>query len=146
MIFTVDANVFVAAALPSEPQHRAAATFLVKAAAQGGIFECPYLMLIEIAAAVARCTRNAALAQSLVVKTRATPNLRLHPLDARLTAASVHMATTHFLRGADAVYVALAHDRNSTLITLDQELCQRGGKVLPVDAPGEWLRVQGLQP
>ncbi len=140
MNFTVDANIFVAASKPNEPFHSACHDFFLKVAKEKGIFECPNLMLIEIAAAVARSTHSRLLSQTLLQQTLATPFLRLRGLDAKLAASSAQIAATHFLRAADAVYVAVAREAKSILITLDKEIRERGGLIVPVLTPQEWLQ------
>ena len=43
------------------------------------------------------------------------------------------------LRGADAVYVALALQRDGVLITLDLEMLQRVPIAVTAHMPGDWL-------
>src|SRR6185295_108597 len=116
MTLTVDASVFVAASKSSEPHHASCEEFFLHVARRQDRLECPYLMLVEIAAAIARGTRNPALSLSFLEKTQAIPLLHLRPLDGKAAKSSAEIAIAHYLRGADAVYVALARDLPSTLI------------------------------
>lgn len=43
------------------------------------------------------------------------------------------------LRGADAVYVAVAQEYGATLIIWDQELLMRGAAAITVVTPADWL-------
>lgn len=43
------------------------------------------------------------------------------------------------LRGADAVYVAVAQEYGATLIIWDQELLTRGAAAITVVTPADWL-------
>jgi len=140
MIFTVDASVFISAAKPGEAAHSACVEFFTQAVRQHGAFECPTLLLVEIAAAMGRSTRDSQLSRSFVQKTQANPLLRLKPLDTHLAGLSADMALTHFVRGADAVYLAVAHEAGGALITLDEEMKQRGAAIVPSFTPSEWLR------
>jgi predicted nucleic acid-binding protein len=45
-----------------------------------------------------------------------------------------------FLRGADAVYAAVAKRSASSLISLDEELCRRAENEVPCFTPARWLR------
>ncbi|MGH2594072.1 MAG: PIN domain-containing protein, partial [Anaerolineae bacterium] len=50
----------------------------------------------------------------------------LVPLDIPLARRAAHIAIAHRLRGADAVYIAVAEAFGATLITWDAEMLQRG--------------------
>lgn len=54
--------------------------------------------------------------------------------------AAATLATACSLRGADAVYVALARQEGAPLITLDREMIERGGTAALVMTPGGWSR------
>ena len=61
------------------------------------------------------------------------------PLDASLAVESMRLAAKLRLRGADAVYVALAATCREPLITLDAEMLERARDVTETLTPEQWL-------
>jgi len=55
------------------------------------------------------------------------------------------VATTLFLRGADAIYVAAARLSDAVLLTYDAEVIARAAKTVCVMTPDDWLSVVGRQ-
>ena len=67
------------------------------------------------------------------------PNINLVPLTEQRAQAAVQIAFLCRLRGADAVYAAVAQEYGTTLITWDQELLTRGANAVPTLTPTDWL-------
>jgi predicted nucleic acid-binding protein len=63
------------------------------------------------------------------------PGLRLVALDRRLGRAAALLAASTSLRGADAVYAALAQHLSIPLVTWDEETGQRAAALLTVMQP-----------
>ena len=116
-MLTIDANVFVSASAPAETHHSASLTFI------GRI----------------RPTSDTALATQTISGIRLLPRLTLVALTEKQAERAAQIAITCRLRGADAVYVAVAQKHNTTLITWDQELLTRGAAAVPVMTPSDWL-------
>jgi predicted nucleic acid-binding protein len=95
----------------------------------------PTLLLVEVAAAVARAYGNPTPGIAFAQAIRELPNLRWEALDESLAGEAAELAAVHRLRGADAVYGALAHRHGSTLITLDRQQLERLKDVVPVGRP-----------
>jgi predicted nucleic acid-binding protein len=57
------------------------------------------------------------------------------PVDSKLANLASWMIYKTGLRGADAIYVALAYDYNLELITLDKEQLEKGKKLIKVRRP-----------
>ena len=68
----------------------------------------PTLLVAEVAGAVSRRTGVAAIGHRAAQEIRSTPSVRLIWLDQTLATEAAHVAATMALRGADAVYVAVA--------------------------------------
>ena len=62
------------------------------------------------------------------------------PMDQSLAHEATQIAGSRRLRGADAVYVALAVMRRVPLITLDAEMLERARGVADVFTPEQWLQ------
>ncbi len=65
-------------------------------------------------------------------------------VDSTLGHQAALLAAEYRLRGADAVYVALAAARSQPLITLDQEMVQRGPAAVLRLTPSEWLQNEAV--
>jgi predicted nucleic acid-binding protein len=139
MNLTVDASVFVVASRTDEVHYQASRQFLQQIQAQRCDLYCPTLVLPECAAAVARPTADARLAEELVLLIQGLPRLHLVPLDVTLAQHASQVAREHRLRGADSVYVSVADIFDSSLIAWDAELLERGAGVVTTMTPLEWM-------
>lgn len=99
----------------------------------------PTLLVAEIASAVARVTDDRAGALQYASATAALPNLTLVALTAALARQAAELAATHRLRGADAVYLAVARRYATSLISRDEEQLRRGSRVAACLTPEEAL-------
>ena len=99
----------------------------------------PTLLVAEIASSVARVTDDRAGALQYASATAALPNLTLIALTAALARQAAQLAATHRLRGADAVYLAVARRYATSLISRDEEQLRRGSRVAACLTPEEAL-------
>ncbi len=144
----IDASVFVAAFQSHEPDHPGCLQLLSEIRKPPGTsVSCPSLVLPECAGAVARITGRTDMAEEVLSTVEDCPGLTLSALDAPLARDAAALATSCRLRGADAVYVAVARRLDATLITLDREVLHRAKPVVRVLTPLEWLteRAQAQQ-
>ena len=139
MSYTIDASVFVAAVRLEEEQYAASREFLQQVRAQTTDVFCPCLVLPECAAAIARPTGDTALAEELTILVESFPRLHLVALDLPLAHRAVQIATAYRLRGADAVYAAVAEAFGATLIAWDAEMLKRALAVVPTLTPAQWI-------
>ena len=65
---------------------------------------------------------------------------RLASVDAELAQLGAELAADRHLRGADALYIALAHRLSVPLVTWDREQRERGQEVRAAWTPAEVLR------
>ena len=142
MNLTVDASVFVAASRSDEAHYPASHQFLQQVRAQQCDLFCPTLLLPECAAAIARPTADARLAEELVSLVETFPRQQLIPLDVPLAPRAVQIAKDHRLRGADSVYMAVAATFSTKLIVWDAEMLARGTDVVTTMTPLEWMEEQ----
>ena len=92
-------------------------------------------MLPEVAGAIARRTGDARLARRAMDRLLRLANLRLIPLDRVLAGSAASLAAGLKLRGADAVYVAVAQLLDLPLVTLDREQLARAGGAVTASRP-----------
>jgi predicted nucleic acid-binding protein len=125
----VDASTWVASYIPEEARHAAAETWLVQNRDRD--LTIPSLALAEVAGALARRSGQA-LALRALEDIRRWPGIGIVPVDEQLALEAARLASAHRLRGADAVYVAVAAHLGMSLVTLDAELAGRAGAAISV--------------
>jgi len=139
----IDASVWVAAFLAHDAHHRDAAVLLRRLVEEGITVTTPLLALSEVAGAIARQTDDSKLAEKIAVFLHAQAWIQFVPLTDDLATAAATSAAQQRLRGADAVYVALAAQRTLTLVTLDREMLERTKESVTSVTPTAWLKQQG---
>lgn len=142
MSLTIDASVFVASVRTQEAHHGDSLLFLSRLPQTGRQIYCPSLLVPECSASVARRTGNIELAEEIINQVQSFPNLRLLPLTRIHARQAAQLAMDHRLRGADAVYLAVAEEFGATLVTWDGEMRTRGAGVVTTVTPTEWLAAQ----
>ncbi len=129
----VDASIWVSIISGREPNHEWSRRWLAGQVGSG--VTIPVLALAETAGAVARRTGSIEDGRTAMRTILATPGLRVVSVDAELGHQAAEMAAVYRLRGADAVYVAVAHLLGLLLATLDTEMRERASTVLEIIAP-----------
>ena len=90
----------------------------------------PTLLLAEVAGAISRQSGKPALARQLVETIRRLPGLTLVDMNFTLIERATRLAADLGLRGADAIYVAVADYLHAPLATLDQQQSARACQVV----------------
>lgn len=138
-MFTLDASVHINAINATEPGTVASQACLQRLVEQQQTVISPTLLLVELAAAVARSLDDTALALGLTQAVRALPGQIWVALDDDLAAEAAQLGAEARLRGADAVYAAVARHFGTTLITRDRQQLERLHDLLPLLTPEAWL-------
>ena len=138
-MYTIDASVHVSALNPAETEFATSLAFLTLVQRRQYPLFCPTLLPIEVAAAVARALNDAERATALATALRDWQNQTLVPLDEALMDRATNLAASTRLRGADAVYAAVAQQYNTMLVTLDRQQLQRLPPVIRVICPADAL-------
>src|SRR6185503_647100 len=133
--FTIDASVFVNAFNPHEAGHAASLEFLAAVHRQAVPVIIPSLAAVEIAPAVARAADDTDGALGYVNAVMALPYLSVVQLTGPLSRLAATLAATHRLRGADAIYAAVARRYGTTLVSRDREQRARGGEAVDCRTP-----------
>ena len=134
-MYTVDASVWVNAFDQRESDYTASRQFLDVLRVQGLPVVVPNLVLAEVAGAISRTRRAPAQAEGFAVALSRLPNVTVRVLDEVLALQALTLAAQHGLRGADAVYAAVALDAGSTLVTLDNAHLTRLVNLIAVCTP-----------
>jgi predicted nucleic acid-binding protein len=138
-VLTIDASVWVNADSPSEPNSSSSRALLDGVAAAHTPVFVPTLLRVEVAAAISRTRNDAVLAREFSEKLAVLPFVRWIAVDSLLAARASTLAAQHGLRGADAVYAAVAIVHGCALISLDREHLTRLTAVLSVLTPSQSL-------
>jgi predicted nucleic acid-binding protein len=138
-MYTLDANIFIRDLDPYDSEHKTCHTLLAHLV-QGAIeIVIPLLVLAEVAGTVSRTRRDPIRARLAADAIRALPHISLIPLDESLAQDAANIAADYALRGADAVYVAIAYRYNCTLVSLDREQRERSAALIVARTPAEIL-------
>lgn len=138
-MLTIDASVWVAADPAAGESHRESAAFLAAVLRSGVAIHQPAICLVEIASALARRTRDGALAKRAAAELLRLSGVVVHPMDVAAAVSAATLAADTRLRAADGVYASVARQFGTTLVTLDRELVERAREIVPVMTPGMWL-------
>jgi len=139
-VIVADASFWVAAFLAQDAHHDQSARLLRRMVTDDIPVSSPTLALVELAGALARRTGSEPLAESAIRYLKGQSWLTLLPLSIAFSETAASVAITCSLRGADAVYVALARQESAPLITLDDEMLKRSTPAILAMTPGDWLR------
>jgi len=134
-MYTVDASVWVNAFDQREPGHLVSRQFLEVLRDQALPIIVPNVVLVEVAGAISRTRRAPAQAQAFATAMSRLPHVTVRVLDEVCALHALILAAQHGLRGADAVYAAVARDAGSTLVTLDNEHLTRLVNLMTVCTP-----------
>ena len=138
-MIVADASFWVAAFITQDAHHEQSARLLRRMVVHEIPVSSPTLALVEVAGALARRTGSQPLAESAIRYLKGQPWLTLLPLSIAFSESAAVVAITCSLRGADAIYVALARQENACLITLDDEMLKRSAPAVLAMTPGDWL-------
>jgi predicted nucleic acid-binding protein len=99
----------------------------------------PALVLPEVADAVARGHDDSSPAIRFAETLARLPHLILVEVDGATAQRAAEIAAAYRLRGADAVYAAVAKRFGSILVTLDQEQKKKVAELIDARTPAETL-------
>lgn len=136
----IDASVWVARFLDQDIHREAASTCLSRLLQSDEPLIVPLLAWAEIAGAIARRSGDATAGYEAVQLLQSLPRLVGIALDVPLAQQAAHLASEQKIRGADAVYVALAVVSKQSLLTLDAEMLERAPASVKRFTPAGWLQ------
>jgi predicted nucleic acid-binding protein len=138
-VYTIDASAWVNAFDAEEVGHEISHRMLRVLADRNLPIVVSTLVLAEVAGAISRTRQDAARATLLAETLRDLPNVTLVSIDTTLAELALSLAAGSRLRGADAIYAAVAVHAGCTLITLDNEHLTRLTGVVTVRTPAMLL-------
>jgi predicted nucleic acid-binding protein len=138
-MFALDASVHINALNTSESGNTESQACLQRLVTTEQQLFSPTLLLVEVAAATARAMDDTDLAIKLVAGVRSLPKQVWVSLDGELADLAAQLGAQTRLRGADAVYVAVAQCYGTTLITRDRQHLERLPPLIEVITPEDAL-------
>ena len=123
--WVVDASVWVSRYIQTDVNHTASRAWLYQHLSRHHVVVAPTLLLVEVAGAVARRTGDAERTEQIVRTLRELSALRWVAVTVGVRDHSTQLAARLRLRGADAIYVALADRLRIPLVTWDREQLTR---------------------
>ena len=133
----VDASVYVSLINAHEEAHAESWAWLRAVFDGGEEIAAPTILVTEVAAAISRGLDQPALAWRAVQQILSRNVVELVPVVIPMAERAAGIAIDHRIRGADALYVALAEHRRDELVTLDRQQLERGAAVIPTRRPGD---------
>jgi len=134
-MYTIDASVWVNAFDQREPGHQVSHQFFEVLRDQALPIIVPNLVLVEVAGAISRTRHTPVQAQAFATALSRLPHVTVRVLDEVCALYALTLAAQHGLRGADAVYAAVAREAGSTLVTLDNEHLTQLATLMTVCTP-----------
>ena len=131
----IDASVYVSLANEADRYHDRCFRWFESCLRKQQPLAGPELLLVEVAASIRRLTGSTKLAQRVLSELQGADLIELYPLTAARSEAAASLAASTAVRGADAVYLALARELEETLITLDRQQLERNEGVVDVARP-----------
>ncbi len=120
-MFTIDASVWINRFDPREGDHEISRQLIELLTTFNVPVIVPNLVFIEIAGAISRRHNDPDGAQRFANSVRGLSNLIVIELDDELAQQALTLAAQQRLRGADAIYAAVAIQQTCFLISLDNE-------------------------
>lgn len=134
----IDASVWVSQLRLDDVNHQASFLWMKQYAANGRFVIAPSLLVIEIAAAISRGTKDSSLARSALKKLYEFQAKQLVPLHSELVEKAIEIATDLQLRAGDSIYVALAHHMNIPLVSWDKEQISKASQLITAYTPDSY--------
>ena len=136
-MIVLDANVWISSLIVVEIHHHASDAWLSSWMAAARRIVVPDLFMAEVPGAVARRRSDPVIGAETLRALRRNPLIDIVPLTPAAWRSAAELAAQHLLRGADAVYVALALQETMPLVTWDRTVLSNAAGVIDVRTPDQ---------
>jgi len=134
-MYCIDASVIVNSLMEKESYCSQSKAFLNMVQEKGIRIFLPEIVIPEITSGIFRATKDENFTFQFTKNLRSILNFSFVSVDSRLADLASWVICKTGLKGADAIYVALAFDYNLELITLDKEQLEKAEKLIKVRRP-----------
>ncbi len=131
----LDASVLVALFSPSDSFHGRSVKLFEELEAKDVDILIPSLALAEVTAALFRRTGNYEFAHAALRTLKESEVIRTEDVTVELASRAARLVRYAPLRGADAIYLALAELEDAVLYTFDSEQRERGKNIVETREP-----------
>ncbi len=138
-MFTVDASVWVNASGKNELGYAQSRRMLAEIVQQKISIYVPTLILAEVGGALSRRRTKLQRINRIITQIATLQYLHLIPIDLSIAQHAQDLAIQHRLKGADAIYVAIASLHRCKLVSLDQEHLGLSNDIVVVQTPTQAL-------
>lgn len=138
-MWTLDASIVVRSFDSADPDQAVCEALLDHLDHHAIAVIIPRLLLVEMAGSVRRLLRDPIRARLAVEAWQALPHVQIIGLDDALLDAAAALAADRALKGADAIYVAVAQQHGCRLVSLDREQRERAAPLVATLTPHEAL-------
>ncbi|MEA3254848.1 MAG: type II toxin-antitoxin system VapC family toxin [Candidatus Altiarchaeota archaeon] len=128
----LDSSVIVAALRESEENHKPCKKLLRKIKEGEFIALEPYIVLVEVVAAIKRRTGSSELAERVERDLLDIGNIYFSDLIKYRADMAADIAKETGVRGMDAIVIQIAKENDATLITLDEEMINKAGSIISI--------------
>lgn len=132
---TLDSSVLISLFNAQDRQHAQTAAWFREAVADGEPLRAPVTAIAEVSAAISIGTGDKQLARDVETHIRHSPLFEFLPVAMPLAERAATIAAEHQVRGADAIYFAVAETLGDRLITLNPRQLQRNGAIVEAIRP-----------
>ncbi|MEA1984629.1 MAG: type II toxin-antitoxin system VapC family toxin [Euryarchaeota archaeon] len=143
MKICLDSSVIVAALRRQEKDHLAAKDLLRKVKDGQHFAIEPYIVLVEITAAIKRRTGSKELAMRVKNDLLAIDTINFVELNTDSATDAADIAASIGVRGMDAIVIQVARDFNIPLVTLDREMVEKATSLVDVQELQEISTITG---
>jgi predicted nucleic acid-binding protein len=134
-VATLDSSVLISLFNAQDRLHEQTIAWFREAVADGEPLRAPVTALADVSAAIALGTGDKQLARDVETHVRHSPLFEFLPVAMPLAERAATLAAEHQLRGADAIYFAVAETLGDKLVTLNPRQLQRGNTVVETVRP-----------
>lgn len=131
----IDASIYVSLSNEADRHHDRCLAWFESTLRTDERIAAPSLLMVEVGASIRRLTGSSKLARRVVLDLQNSEVIELFPLTAARSNAAAILAAATGVRGADAVYLALAQELGESLVTLDRQQLERGRSQVHVTKP-----------
>ncbi|CAN5628395.1 hypothetical protein BH23CHL4_BH23CHL4_03350 [soil metagenome] len=125
--------------MTNDAHNQGSETWIASQLAKQQIFEIPSIFAVEVGGALRRRSGNAEGAKRAVSRIHKDPYFQITDLDRRFAVIAADTSVRFGLKGADAIYVALAQNCALPLVTWDNEQREHAGQIIDVMTPAQAL-------
>ena len=131
----IDASVYITLMNEDEPSFTTSWQWLLTVQNNRERLAAPVIMMTEAAAAISRGKGDVVHARQVIRRLQQSRLIEFWPVSFELAERAAEIAAEHRIRGCDAIYVALAEQLGTGLVSLDQQQIERATAVIPTHHP-----------